>query len=107
MKKPDEIEIIKTFQSRFGQGQKFVPEDLEVFSISNQNFLVKSDMLVQSTDVPTGMKLYQVARKSLVSCVSDFACKGIKPRYAIISLAIPKGFTRKMINDLATGFAKA
>ena len=107
MKKPDEIEIIKIFQSRFGQGQKFVPEDLEVFSISNQNFLVKSDMLVQSTDVPTGMKLHQVARKSLVSCVSDFACKGIKPRYAIISLAIPKGFTRKMVNELATGFANA
>lgn len=107
MKKPDEIEIIKIFQSRFGQGPKFIPEDLEVLSISNQNFLVKSDMLVQSTDVPAGMKLYQVARKSLVSCVSDFACKGIKPRYAIISLAIPQGFTRKMINELAIGFAKA
>ncbi|MDE1815741.1 MAG: thiamine-phosphate kinase [Thaumarchaeota archaeon] len=107
MKKPDEIEIIKIFQSRFGQGPKFIPEDLEVLSISNQNFLVKSDMLVQSTDVPAGMKLYQVARKSLVSCVSDFACKGIKPRYAIISLAIPRGFTRKMINELAIGFAKA
>ncbi len=107
MKKPDETEIIKIFQSSFGQGKKFVPEDLEALSISNRNFLVKLDMLVQSTDVPTGMKLYQVARKSLVSCVSDFACKGIKPRYAIISLAIPQGFTKKMINELATGFAKA
>jgi thiamine-monophosphate kinase len=107
MKKLDETEIIKIFQSRFGQGSKFVPEDLEVLSISNQNFLVKSDMLVQSTDVPNGMKLYQVARKSLVSCVSDFACKGIKPRYAIVSLAIPQGFTKKMINELAIGFANA
>ncbi len=105
MKKPDELEIIKIFQSRFGLGANFIPEDLEVLPISNQRFLVKSDMLVQSTDVPAGMKLYQVARKSLVACVSDFACKGIKPRYAVISLAIPQGFTKKMIMELAAGFA--
>ncbi len=105
MKKPDELEIIKIFQSRFGLGANFIPEDLEVLPISNQKFLVKSDMLVQSTDVPAGMNLYQVARKSLVACVSDFACKGIRPRYAVISLAIPRGFTKKMIMELAAGFA--
>lgn len=104
MKKPDESEIIKIFQRRFGLGAKFVPEDLEVLPMSNQNFMVKSDMLVQSTDVPRDMKLSQVARKSMVACVSDFACKGIKPRYAVISLAIPRGFTRKKIDELADGF---
>ncbi|MFZ1076396.1 MAG: thiamine-phosphate kinase [Nitrosotalea sp.] len=107
MKNPDEIEIIRIFQHRFGQKSSFVPEDLELLAMANRNFVVKSDMLVQSTDVPTGMKLYQVARKSIVSCVSDFACKGVKPRYATISLAIPQGFTRKMINELADGFAMA
>jgi len=107
MKNPDEIEIIRIFQRRFGQKSSFVPEDLELLQMANRNFVVKSDMLVQSTDVPPGMKLYQVARKSMVSCVSDFACKGIKPRYATISLAIPQGFTRKMIDDLADGFARA
>jgi thiamine-monophosphate kinase len=107
MKNPDEIEIIRIFQHRFGQKSSFVPEDLELLQMANRNFVVKSDMLVQSTDVPPGMKLYQVARKSMVSCVSDFACKGIKPRYATISLAIPQGFTRKMINELADGFARA
>ncbi len=107
MKKPDEIEIIKIFQRRFGQRSKFVPDDLEILSISNRNFAVKSDMLVQSTDVPPEMKLYQIARKSLVSCVSDFACKGVRPKYATISLAIPQGFTRKMVNSLADGFALA
>ncbi|MGB6462680.1 MAG: thiamine-phosphate kinase [Nitrosotalea sp.] len=107
MKNPDEIEIIRIFQHRFGQKSSFAPEDLELLAMANRNFVVKSDMLVQSTDVPTGMKLHQVTRKSMVSCVSDFACKGIKPRYAIISLAIPQGFTRKMINELAVGFAMA
>lgn len=107
MKNPDEVEIISIFQGKFGQKSSFVPEDLELLAMANRNFAVKSDMLVQSTDVPTGMKLHQVARKSMVSCVSDFACKGVKPKYATISLAIPHGFTRKMINDLADGFAQA
>lgn len=105
MSKPDEPEIISMFQRRFGLGTRFVPEDLEVLPISNKIFIVKSDMLVQSTDVPPGMKLDQVARKSMVACVSDFACKGIKPRYAIISLAVPRGITKKEINELAGGFA--
>lgn len=105
MNKPDESEIISIFQRRFGLGTRFVPEDLEVLSISNKNFVAKSDMLVQSTDVPPGMKLDQVARKSMAACVSDFACKGIKPRYAVISLAVPKGITKKEINEIASGFA--
>jgi thiamine-monophosphate kinase len=54
--------------------------------------------------MPKGMTLTEVARKSLVSCVSDFACKGIKPEYATIALAIPHSFTQKMIKDLANGF---
>src|SRR5579885_2992986 len=105
MKRPDELEIISTFQRRFGLGTKFAPEDVEVLPFPGRKFVVKADMLVQSTDVPPGMRLSQVARKSVVSCVSDFSCKGIKPRFAIVSLAIPRGFTRKMIGGLADGFA--
>ncbi len=107
MKSPDETRIINTFQSRFGKKSRFQAEDVEVLKIKNAKLVVKSDMLVQSTDVPTGMKLADVARKSLVSCVSDFACKGIKPIFATIALAIPQGFTQKMINELANGFLKA
>lgn len=107
MKSPDETKIIKTFQSRFGKKSRFQAEDVEVLKIKNVKFVVKSDMLVQSTDVPKGMKLEDVARKSLVACVSDFACKGIKPTFATIALAIPRSFTQKMINELAKGFLKA
>lgn len=106
MKNPDEREIIKTFQKRF-EKSGFLADDVEVLKIGNSKFIVKSDMLVQSTDVPPGMKIVDIARKSLVACVSDFACKGIKPVFATISLAIPRGFTQKMINQLACGFASA
>lgn len=107
MKNPDEIKIIKTFQNRFGRKSKFQADDVEVIKIGNSKFVVKSDMLVQSTDVPAGMKLDEIARKSLVSCVSDFACKGIKPVFCTIAIAIPHGFTQKMVNELAGGFLRS
>ncbi len=107
MKNPDEIKIINTFQNRFGKKSKFQADDVEVIKIGNSKFIVKSDMLVQSTDVPVGMKLAEIARKSLVSCVSDFACKGIKPVFCTIALAIPQGFTQKMVNKLAGGFLRS
>ena len=104
MKNPDEREIIKTFQRRFGKSG-FLGDDVEVLKIGSSRIIVKSDMLVQSTDVPPGMKVQEIARKSMIACVSDLACKGVKPSFATIALAIPRGFTKKMINHLADGFA--
>lgn len=107
MKNPDEIEVIKTFQRRFVRKSRFQADDVEVLKIGNAKIIVKSDMLIQSTDMPKGMTLYEAARKSLVSCISDFSCKGIKPTFATIALAIPRNFTQKMINDLANGFSSS
>jgi thiamine-monophosphate kinase len=106
MKNPDEREIIKTFQSRFRKKSRFLPDDVEVLNIGSSKFIVKSDMLVQSTDVPPGMRIQEIARKSLVACVSDFACKGVKPSFATIALVIPRDFTLKMVDELADGFLK-
>jgi len=106
MKNPDEQEIIKIFQSRFGKSS-FLGDDVEVLKIGSSRIIVKSDMLVANTDVPKGMKISEIARKSLVACVSDLVCKGVKPSFATIALAIPRGFTRKMVNQLANGFASA
>ena len=107
MRKPDELEIIKIFQNCFGRKSSFVANDLEFLKMSGVDFVVKSDMLVQSTDVPPGMKMHDISRKSIVSCVSDFACKGIRPRYATVSLALPRGITKQKVNELAHGFANA
>ena len=106
MKNPDEREIIKILQRRFGKSS-FLGDDVEVLKIGSSRMIVKSDMLVANTDVPQGMKISEIARKSLVACVSDLACKGVKPSFATIALAIPRGFTRKKVNQLASGFASA
>tara|TARA_Y100001949_G_scaffold150186_1_gene135273 strand:- start:58 stop:1014 length:957 start_codon:yes stop_codon:yes gene_type:complete len=106
MSKLNEKKIINLFQNRLGNAG-FVPEDVEFFKIGKNNLVTKVDTLVESTDIPPGMKLDDVARKSVVSCVSDFATKGVKPIFGIISLTIPKRFSKLNIESLAKGFQKA
>jgi thiamine-monophosphate kinase len=106
MKKLDESEIINKFQKVFGNSN-FVSEDVESFSIGKTKIIVKVDTLVQSTDIPPKMSLKDAARKSVVACVSDFAAKGVKPKFAIISINLPSGISNKEVGEIAKGFKKA
>lgn len=101
MTKLDENEIIRIFANKFGL------KKLDDVALLEKGIVFKSDMLVASTDVPIGMKAWQVARKSVVSCVSDLAAKGVIPHAAIISLGIPKTCQMQYIKGLAKGFATA
>ncbi len=106
MTKLDESSIIKIFQRKFGN-KKFISEDVEFFNTGKTTIAVKTDTLVESTDIPSKMKLFDAARKSIVACVSDFAAKGIKPQYGIISINLPKTISRSKIEDISNGFKKA
>ena len=101
MTKLDEKEIIRIFAQKLGI------VDLDDVAVLDKGLVFKADMLVASTDVPEGMAAWQVARKSIVSCVSDLASKGAKPHAAMISLGLPKNCTRPYIEGLARGFAMA
>jgi thiamine-monophosphate kinase len=101
MTKLDEKEIIRIFAKKLGIS------DLDDVALLDNEIVLKSDMLVASTDIPHGMKAWQVARKSIVSCMSDLAAKGTRPSAAIISLGIPKNCKRSYIKGLAEGFASA
>lgn len=106
MKKLDETEIIKIFQEGFGK-KKFESEDVEIFNLGKNKIVSKTDTLVESTDIPSKMKLSDAARKSIVACVSDFAAKGVKPKYGMISINLPKSISRPKINKIVSGFKKA
>ncbi len=106
MTKLDESSIIKIFQRKFGN-KKFISEDVEFFNTGKTTIAVKTDTLVESTDIPSKMKLFDAARKSIVACVSDFAAKGIKPQYGIISINLPKTISRSKIENISNGFKKA
>ena len=101
MTKLEEKEIIRIFANKLGI------TDLDDVILLEDDIVLKSDMLVASTDVPRGMKPWQVARKSVVSCVSDLVAKGISPHAAIISLGIPTSYKLPYIKGLAEGFAIA
>ncbi|EIJ66505.1 thiamine-phosphate kinase [Candidatus Nitrosopumilus salaria BD31] len=106
MTKLDEISIIRIFQNEL-RSKKFVSEDVEIFNFGKTKIAAKTDTLVESTDIPPKMKLFDAARKSIVACVSDFAAKGIKPQYGIVSVNLPKSISRSKINEIALGFRKA
>jgi thiamine-monophosphate kinase len=99
----DERQIIKIFQKKF-LPKKFVPEDVEIFKIGRNFGVIKTDTLVESTDVPSGMNPSQIARKSIVAPVSDFAAKGVKPLYCILSVSLPRNYSKSKILHLAQGF---
>jgi len=101
----DESTIIKIFQKKIGN-KKFISEDVEVFKIGKTKIVLKVDTFVQSTDMPSKMRMYDAARKSIVACISDFAAKGVKPQYGMISLNLPK-ISRAKINEIANGFRDA
>lgn len=106
MKKLDETEIIKKFQKIFGN-KNFVSEDVESFSIGKTKIIVKVDTLVESTDIPPKMSLRDAARKSVVACVSDFASKGVEPKFGIISVNLPSKIVKKKVEEIAKGFKQA
>lgn len=79
-------------------------DDVSAYPIgNNQLAILKTDMLVSKTDVPKGMNLWQVARKAVIMNVSDFAAKGVKPKAIIVSLGLPRKFTRKDVQEIAAG----
>jgi len=70
----------------------------------NAMAILKTDMLVASTDIPPGMSLFQAARKALVMNISDFASKGIMPTAALVALGLPKKYAnKKAVTEIADG----
>ncbi len=79
-------------------------DDVSAYDLGNDRLAVlKTDMLVDKTDVPKGMSLWQAARKAVVMNVSDFAAKGVKPRAAMVALGLPRNLSRKQIEQIGEG----
>ena len=102
-----ERKLIKLIQSRLSVMPSLpVPfgDDVSAVDIGGDRVAVlKTDMLVDKTDVPRGMSLWQAARKAVVMNVSDFAAKGVKPVALLVSLGLPRDFMRKDVEEIARG----
>ncbi len=102
-----EREIIQRLTSRL-DAKPGLPlgfeDDVAVFPFSRHKWIVlKTDMLVGSTDVPPGMTFRQAARKAVVATVSDFAAKGVRPRGLLISLGLTSPVESSVVNEVAEG----
>ena len=65
--------------------------------------VIKTDMLVGKTDVPQGMSLWQAARKAVVMNISDLAAKGVQPLALLAAIGVPRGLSRKDIQQMGKG----
>jgi thiamine-monophosphate kinase len=105
--KSGERKIIEIIQNHLNLMPKMpIPfgDDVSAYNIGNGDLAVlKTDMLVDKTDVPPGMSLWQAARKAVVMNISDFAAKGVKPTVILVSLGLPKKLTDKDIGEIGRG----
>lgn len=104
MTKLSEKDIIGIFSSALGLTGL---DDVATITFGKKILAFKSDMLVGMTDVPEQMTPRQAARKSIVSCASDLAAKGVEPKAAMISIGLPRSVTAGYVEELARGFQAA
>jgi len=79
-------------------------DDCAVLRFNRDSYqLFTCDMLVEGVDFTLRDKPELIGRKALAVCLSDIAaCAGI-PRYALVSLGIPPGFSVERIERIARG----
>ena len=111
MKGLTERQILRILTNQFS-GQPGVPlgfdDDVSAIPLSSETWIiVKTDMLVGSTDVPPGMTVQEAARKAVVATVSDFAAKGVRPRALMASLGLPAPARKTTVQELARGLGQA
>lgn len=102
----DEAGIIRVFREALGSSNR-KPDDVERVVVGGTTLAFKVDTLVYSTDVPPGMSPRQAARKSVAACVSDFAAKGVRPQWGMVSLVAPDTWKRADFEETAAGVAEA
>src|SRR5207245_9501600 len=101
MKSLTEHEIIRILTNQF-TGQPGTPlgfdDDVSAIPFSPKTWIiVKTDMLIGSTDIPPGMTAQEAARKAVGATVSDFAAKGVNPQALMVSLGTQEPAKQKNV----------
>ncbi|MBD3350835.1 MAG: thiamine-phosphate kinase [Candidatus Lokiarchaeota archaeon] len=102
-----ELKLIHLIADILGSlGSKTLPGEDDAVAVAfsdvnDSNLVINNDMLVSTTDVPKQMNLFQAGRKSVVMTASDVIVKGARPKWAVVSLGLPKN----LLVDGNYGFA--
>ena len=106
-----ELRIIGILERSLGTSRNTVVgfgDDVSAVKMSDGKVAVlKTDMLVGSTDIPPGMTMRQAAHKAVVANVSDLAAKGARPLAGLVALGLPANLTKKDVQEIAVGLSGA
>jgi thiamine-monophosphate kinase len=95
--------LINHFRKAPHQAVPFGDDVAGIYINSKQIAILKTDTLVGKTDIPPTMTLKHAARKAVVMNVSDFASKGVRPLAVLVSLTIPRHYSKSDINEIGAG----
>ncbi|MEM2963992.1 MAG: thiamine-phosphate kinase [Candidatus Bathyarchaeia archaeon] len=102
------IQIIRGYLKESPRSTTPFGDDVSTLRVEGRLLaVVKVDMFVRETDAVPGMSLSQMARKAIVSTVSDFASKGVQPLALMSSMALPPSVSSNDVAELASGLCSA
>ena len=89
-----ELGVIQLIEQKLGKSRRAIVgfgDDIAAVQIPGTRVgVLKTDMLVGSTDIPPGMTLRQASWKAIVANVSDLAAKGVRPIAGLVALGLPR-----------------
>ncbi len=87
----------------------FIGDDAAVIDAGKlKNLCVSQDAFFENVHFRRDwMSLYQIAKKAMLVNISDAIVMNAKPRYALLTVAIPKNYSRRELKELARGFQDA
>tara|TARA_R110002072_G_scaffold303108_2_gene493868 strand:- start:34818 stop:35768 length:951 start_codon:yes stop_codon:yes gene_type:complete len=94
-----EFQLIESFRTAIGNAPHVltgIGDDTAVVERSDGDILLAADMLLEGVhfDLATAMP-FQVGRKVLAVNLSDVAAMAGRPKYALVSLALPRQFSNR------------
>ncbi len=89
------------FINQFSKKSKYIGDDAAVID----NMVYSSDAFFENIHFKKKwFTLRQIAKKAMLVNISDAIVMNAKPKYALLSVAIPKSYTKKEIKELSKGF---
>ena len=89
------------FIKQFNKNSKIIGDDGALIG----EFVYSNDAFFENVHFKRDwFSLKQIARKSMLVNISDAIAMNAKPKYALLTVAIPKEFSKKDLKDLSNGF---
>jgi len=89
---------------------QFIGDDgavVKEFLNKNESYVYSMDSFFENIHFKTNwMSLKQIAKKAMLVNISDAIVMNAKPKYALLSVAIPQNYSIKDLKQLANGFKK-